>query len=57
MYGSDFPNIPYAWDRESKWLRDSHLGADELEMILNNNAAEFFGLDPRGERLADDRTR
>lgn len=57
MYGSDFPNIPYAWDRESKWLRDSHLGADELEMILNKNAAEFFGLDPRGERLADDRTR
>ncbi|RPJ74049.1 MAG: amidohydrolase, partial [Desulfobacteraceae bacterium] len=20
MYGSDFPNIPYAWDRELKWL-------------------------------------
>ncbi|MFO7716916.1 amidohydrolase family protein [Desulfosarcina sp.] len=57
MYGSDFPNIPYAWDRELKWLRDSHLGADQLEMILNKNAAEFFGLDPQGEGHADDRTR
>ena len=45
MYGSDFPNIPYAWDRELKWLRDSHLGDDKLDMILNINAADFFNLD------------
>ena len=45
MYGSDFPNIPYAWDRELKWLRDSCLGDDELDMILNKNAVEFFHLD------------
>jgi len=45
MYGSDFPNIPYAWDRELKWLRDSHLGDDKLDMILNKNAADFFNLD------------
>ena len=44
MYGSDFPNIPYAWDRELKWLRDSRLSDDELDMILNKNAADFFDL-------------
>jgi hypothetical protein len=45
MYGSDFPNIPYAWDRELKWLRDSRLGDDELDMILYKNAVDFFELD------------
>ena len=44
MYGSDFPNIPYAWDRELKRLRDHRLTAEELEMVLNRNATEFFGL-------------
>lgn len=45
MYGSDFPNIPYAWDRELTWLRDSRLSDDELDRILNKNAADFFDLD------------
>ena len=44
MYGSDFPNIPYAWDRELKWLRDSGLSEADLAMILSKNAIEFFGL-------------
>jgi predicted TIM-barrel fold metal-dependent hydrolase len=44
MYGSDFPNIPYAWDRELKWLRDSTLSGTDLQMILNKNAIEFFEL-------------
>lgn len=44
MYGSDFPNIPYAWDRELKWLRNSSLSDYELDMILNNNATDFFDL-------------
>ena len=44
MYGSDFPNIPYAWDRELKWLRKSSLSGDELELILGQNAVEFFNL-------------
>ena len=44
IYGSDFPNIPYAWDRELKWLRDSNLSDYELDRILNKNAAEFFNL-------------
>ena len=45
MYGSDFPNIPYAWDRELKWLRNAGLSDSELEMLLNKNATEFFGID------------
>jgi predicted TIM-barrel fold metal-dependent hydrolase len=44
MYGSDFPNIPYAWDRELKWLRTSGLPEENLEWILEKSAAHFFGL-------------
>lgn len=43
MYGSDFPNIPYAWDRELKWLRSSGLASEKLEWVLNKSVAEFFG--------------
>jgi predicted TIM-barrel fold metal-dependent hydrolase len=45
MYGSDFPNIPYAWDRELKWLATAKLSGDRLERLLNRNAREFFDLD------------
>jgi len=44
LYGSDFPNIPYAWDRELKVLEDEGLSADELEMVLAKNAAALFGI-------------
>ena len=44
MYGSDFPNIPYAWDRELKWLRNSGLPQENLEWILEKSATHFFGL-------------
>jgi hypothetical protein len=46
MYGSDFPNIPYAWDRELKWLRNSELPQEKLEWILGKSAADFFRLRP-----------
>jgi predicted TIM-barrel fold metal-dependent hydrolase len=46
MYGSDFPNIPYAWDRELKWLKTSPLGPNGLEQVLCRSASEFFRLDP-----------
>ena len=42
MYGSDFPNIPYAWDRELRWLERSNLPRDNLEWILGKSAAGFF---------------
>ena len=44
MYGSDFPNIPYAWDRELKWLRNTELPQASLEWILGKSAADFFTL-------------
>lgn len=43
MYGSDFPNIPYAWDRELKYLARSGLSQEDLEWILEKSAAQFFG--------------
>ncbi len=48
MYGSDFPNIPYAWDRELKWLSRSGLCPDDLEWVLNRSAALFFNLPQAG---------
>lgn len=42
MYGSDFPNIPYAWDRELKELKNTHISRDAMERILNKNATDFF---------------
>ena len=45
MYGSDFPNIPYAWDRELKWLQSADLSGSELEQLTWRNAARFFNLD------------
>jgi predicted TIM-barrel fold metal-dependent hydrolase len=44
MYGSDFPNIPYAWDRELKWLSRSALSRETLSAITGENAVEFFQL-------------
>jgi uncharacterized protein len=44
MYGSDFPNIPYAWDRELKALKALGLPPEKLEWILNKSAAGFFGI-------------
>jgi uncharacterized protein len=44
MYGSDFPNIPYAWDRELNKLREVDISREALERILNKNAADFFNL-------------
>jgi predicted TIM-barrel fold metal-dependent hydrolase len=44
MYGSDFPNIPYAWDRELRWIRGARLRRPDLETLLQKSAAEFFHL-------------
>ncbi len=46
MYGSDFPNIPYAWDRELLWLKNSSLSQSDLELVLHGNAETFFDLAP-----------
>lgn len=42
MYGSDFPHIPYAWDRELKSIALQGLSDADLERLLAANALEFF---------------
>ena len=44
IYGSDFPNIPYAWDRELKALKGQNISRNALEKITHKNAMEFFNL-------------
>ncbi len=44
MYGTDFPNIPYAWDRELKKLMEHPLAPEALANILGGNAVAFFNL-------------
>jgi hypothetical protein len=44
MYGSDFPNIPYNWDRELKALTTAGLSADALANITSKTAANFFNI-------------
>jgi predicted TIM-barrel fold metal-dependent hydrolase len=43
LYGTDFPNIPYAWDRELLALRALRLPAADEERILSGNALRLFG--------------
>jgi predicted TIM-barrel fold metal-dependent hydrolase len=45
MYGSDFPNIPYEWDRELKILAAASISEGFLERIAYKSAADFFDLD------------
>jgi predicted TIM-barrel fold metal-dependent hydrolase len=44
MYGSDFPNIPHAWDRELKKIGAMALPQRDLERILSKNAETFFNI-------------
>ena len=41
---NDFPNIPYAWDREIKELKMADISYDTLRKIANKNAIDFFNL-------------
>ncbi|MDP6944307.1 MAG: amidohydrolase family protein, partial [Myxococcota bacterium] len=44
MYGTDFPNIPYAWDREVTQLA-RRCREEDIEALLGGTARDFFGLD------------
>jgi predicted TIM-barrel fold metal-dependent hydrolase len=44
LYGSDFPILPYAWDRELKVLRDANLPDAALEAVCAGNARTLFRL-------------
>lgn len=43
LYGTDFPNLPYAWDRELHRLLDAVPGEAEREAVLSGNALRLFG--------------
>jgi len=47
IYGTDFPNLPYAWDREIKRLVRQNLSQDSLAKLLGLNAVEFYNINPR----------
>lgn len=44
LYGTDFPNLPYAWDRELRILRDLKLGSAGEELLFGGVAADLFGV-------------
>ena len=44
IFGTDFPNLPYAWDREIKNLVRLKLPPDTLTKILGQNASEFYSI-------------
>lgn len=44
LYGTDFPNIPYAWDRELRRLAAHGLEPEDLARILGQNARRLFDL-------------
>ena len=43
MYGTDFPNLPYAWDREVKKLASMNLPEATLAAMLSGTARALFG--------------
>jgi uncharacterized protein len=44
MYGTDFPNLPFAWDRELKVILAAGLPEDAERAILSGNADDLFGV-------------
>jgi hypothetical protein len=44
IFGTDFPNIPYAWDRELKQIVGQKLPEAVLAGILGENAKALWGL-------------
>ena len=44
IFGSDFPNLPYAWDRELQRIAHLNLDGQRLSKLLNQNAVEFYAI-------------
>ncbi|MFO0659961.1 MAG: amidohydrolase family protein [Polyangiaceae bacterium] len=43
LYGSDFPNLPYAWDRELTRAVAAPMSEPERRALLSENALRLFG--------------
>jgi len=48
MYGSDSPNLPYAWDRQLRITEPVGLSPQALEAFLGGNARTLFMVDDVG---------
>jgi predicted TIM-barrel fold metal-dependent hydrolase len=44
IFGSDFPNLPYAWDRELQRITRLNLVPERLTKLLSQNAVEFYNI-------------
>lgn len=44
LYGTDFPNLPYAWDRELRRILERRPSDARLEALLGGNARRLYGL-------------
>lgn len=44
MYGTDFPNLPYAWDREIKQIAAHGLKEEALRAVLGGTARALFSI-------------
>jgi predicted TIM-barrel fold metal-dependent hydrolase len=44
IFGSDFPSLPYAWDREIKQVGRLNLSPERLSGLLYKNALEFYSI-------------
>ena len=49
FYGTDFPNLPYGWDRELTRIKSRGWNDATLEKVLNANARDFYGIRDRHE--------
>ena len=48
LFGTDFPNLPYAWDREIRCIAAMDLPRERLEALCYRNAAALFGIEGVG---------
>jgi predicted TIM-barrel fold metal-dependent hydrolase len=44
LYGTDFPNLPYEWDRELRAVRRLGLPPSDEALVLSGNARRLFGI-------------
>jgi predicted TIM-barrel fold metal-dependent hydrolase len=44
IYGSDFPNLPYAWDRELKKMALLGLSEEAMAHLFSKNAMAFYSI-------------